>query len=347
MGGWNTDSGASLHSELIGRSFVNMGHDLTVFTFYEHAFHGTQITGENEPYVTRCFTHSRFNPVQLNPIPFITQDYELFIAEDIGMLPKDDLKKIYDTYIKKRAKTINVIHDNALSDDPSFYQFEWDAIVCFDERYKPFLKEVNPESKIRVIPYPCLPWNKGDKYKAREKLDLPKDKKIILTFGPNSNRLLDVINEIDCLNDEYPVLLLVLSKDPVIINTYKKLKKKMKSKVVIREESPSIHRLYRYLHASDILLYYRQLTPHIVVASTIMQCLGAGCPIVANVSRFTETFNNEIFKFNNQKELLSGIKHIFDETDVYNQVMASAKDYVTRCSQDAVAKKFIELYKTL
>ncbi|NVM47049.1 MAG: glycosyltransferase family 1 protein, partial [Candidatus Lokiarchaeota archaeon] len=30
MGAWNTDSGAAMHAELIGRSFVEKGHEIAV-----------------------------------------------------------------------------------------------------------------------------------------------------------------------------------------------------------------------------------------------------------------------------------------------------------------------------
>ena len=50
------------------------------------------------------------------------------------MLPKDLLGKIFHR-IKKQAKTINVVHDGKLTDDSSFYQFDWDAIVSFDDRW--------------------------------------------------------------------------------------------------------------------------------------------------------------------------------------------------------------------
>ena len=83
MGGWNTDSGASFHAELVGRAWVEQGHDLKVFTFYDYAFHGTQITGKDEDYVTRCFTVSRSETQELDPVPFLTEKYDIFVAQDI------------------------------------------------------------------------------------------------------------------------------------------------------------------------------------------------------------------------------------------------------------------------
>ncbi len=347
MGGWKSDSGASLHSESLGREFVDMGHELNVFTFYHHAFHGSQLTGKDEDYVKACFTHGCYNPLELDPRPFLTSDYNYFIAEDIGMFPKDLLIKIYNSHIKKKAKCISVYHDNCLTDDPSFYQFDWDAIVCFDERFKKVLDQVYPNDLIHIIPYPCHPWTSGDKKEAREFLNLPEDKKIIFTFGGNTNRVLKVMEGINGVCDDYSVALLALTKDRVTIDLYEELGKKLNCELIIREEAPSINRLYKYLHASDLLLYYRKPIPHIVVASTILQCLGAGCAILGNKTRYTEMFDNEIFKYDNEKELQAGIREIFNQTDKHLSVIESAKKYVINNSCRNISQKFIDLYKKL
>ena len=347
MSGWNTDSGPSLHAESIGRKFVELGHDLKVFSFYDYAFHGTQITGKDEDYVTQCFTHFQYNPLKLNAAPFLTNDYELFIAEDVGMFPKDLLAKIFDSHIKKKAKTISIFHDNSLSEDPSYHQFEWDAIVCFDERYRDVLIKAYPKDMVHIIPYPCHPWNPGNKNKAREILNLPLDKKIIFTFGSNTNRVFNFIKELDSVCKDYPVIILALTKDRITIEAYKKLKEKMKCEIMIREETPSINRLYKYLYAVDLLLYYRKPVSNIVVASSILQCLGAGCPIIGNHSRYTEMFNNEIFEYKNSQELVSCIREVFEQRKQYKLVMENMKKYVIKNSSEKIAKKIIDLYKKI
>jgi len=155
MGGWNVGSGASVHSELIGRELAK-NHELTIFTFYNDSYHGNAFLGEDENYVIRCFTKFGDKNPSLDTKPFLEEDYDIFIVEDLGMLPIDLLKKIYPE-IKKKAMTINVIHDGDVSDKDGFYDFDWDAIVCFDERYKKFVKTKYPEEKIHIIPYPSIP----------------------------------------------------------------------------------------------------------------------------------------------------------------------------------------------
>ncbi|HID32879.1 MAG TPA: hypothetical protein EYP24_05825, partial [bacterium (Candidatus Stahlbacteria)] len=275
MGGWNTDSGASFHSEMIGRSWVKDGHEVTIFTFFRESFHGTQITGSDEDYVIRCFTTSRAETVRLNPVPFLTKRYDVFVIEDLGMLPKDHLGKIFNR-IRRRAKTVNIIHDGRLSDDPSFYQFDWDAIVCFDERYMRFLTTAYEPEKIQIIPYPCHERLILDKIVVRKELSLPQDQKIAFTFGPSSYYTLDLIPALFARKD---LSLLVVTKFDKSLEEFRRLREKYP--IIIRDDAPDLNLLYKYLNASDLLIFNKPSADWVVVSSTVFQCLGSGCPILA------------------------------------------------------------------
>jgi len=346
MGGWNTDSGASFLAELIGRAWVEEGHDLTVFTFYDYAFHGTQITGVDEEYVIRCFAVSGYTPNTLNPVPFLTTDYDIFVVQDLGMLPKDLLGKIFRR-IAKKAKTVNVIHDGKLAEDPAFYQFDWDAVVCFDERYKSFLVKAYASDKIDVIPYPCYPLAKGDKVEARKKLGLPTDKKIVFCFGPAAKTTVEVVPSIAELTKDYPILLLVVTKDKTGIHEFGKLQKQGIMEIELRKEAPDIKRLYDYLHASDALIFNKKSASHVVVSSTVLQCLGSGCPIVARDSNYVEYLDKEVMKYSSEEELKKKLCSIFDESKEYKTTMKAAEEYVKRNSAQAIGKQYIELFNSL
>ncbi len=349
MGAWNTDSGASMHSELIGRSFLDLGNEVVVFTFFKHSFHGTAIVGEDEDYVIRCFTLSSDNNPELLATPFLCHDYEIFIVEDLGMLPQDHLGKIFH-WIKRKAKTINVIHDGNLKEDPSFYQFDWDAIVCFDERYYNFLKRAYPEEIIHIIPFPCLPWRVGDKMRSRRELGLPTDRRIVFLFGPSSKFGADKFDVLRELHKDYPLLILVVTSHPEALERWKRLKMENADIdiIQIREENPDIERLYEYLHASDLLFYNKVSKPRTVtVSSTAFQCLGSGCPMVARESSFVETMKDVIYQFSTDEELISCINSVFDADQRYRDIIRNMKMYVNEHSGINIAKKFIELFEIL
>ncbi|RKX69086.1 hypothetical protein DRP53_09240 [candidate division WOR-3 bacterium] len=341
MGGWNTDSGASLHSELIGRAWVEEGIKLTVFTFYKESFHGTQITGEDEEFVIRCFTTSRAEPQRLNPIPFLTEDYNVFVVEDLGMLPKDHLGKIFHR-IKKKAITVNIIHDGKLTDDPSFYQFDWDAIVCFDERYRDFLKEAYDEERIHIIPYPCHEQKIIDKTSARRGLSLPQDKKILFTFGPASYYTLSLVEDIFSFKE---FILLVVTKHQNSLTGFYPLQERYP--IIIREEAPDINRLYEYLNSADGLIFNKPSARWVVVSSTVFQCLGSGCPIIAYASNFIETLKDEVLRYHNRDEFLNCLRIVIEGGDRYQQVRERGLAYVQRNSARNVARRYLQLFEDL
>jgi len=344
MGGWNSDSGASFHTEELGKGLKEIGIDIIVFTFYKYAFHGTHLFGKDEDYVHRCFTVSSATPNNLEPVPFLTNDFDIFIVEDLGMLPKDLLGKIYNR-IHKKAKTINVIHDGRLSKDPAFYQFEWDAIVCFDKRYCKFLKTVYDVKKIHIIPYPAHPIKSYNKEKAREELSLPMDKKIIFSFGPAAKLTADLVPKIARLQDEFPILYLTVTSDKEAIKSYKGFMEKGEVPIELREEVLDIKRLYKYLSASDVLLINKKDADNIVVSSTVYQCMGSMCPVLARDSNYVEMFDKEIMKFKDEEDLLNKIRIIF--YDEVKGLESTVKDFLKKNSSIEIAKTYKKLFNEI
>ena len=341
MSAWNEDSGVSIHAELIGREWVKMGHDLKVFSFFTHDFHGTAIVGKDEDYVVRCFTTSGADSPYLDPRPILQADFEIFITQDLGMLPKDCLGKIFH-HIQRKANTVTVIHDNRPSGDPSFYQFEWDRIVCFDRRYEEFLKEYHPEEKICLIPFPCMPLQRGDKEASRAKLGLPQDNKIILVFGQRLKEHIPVLPHIRDVSRQIPCLLLVVSQKDLDV-----LQGMGIGNIEIRRESPSIGRLYDYLHASDVLIIHRSPCNGVVVSSTAYQCLGSGCPILASNTNFFETMRDVVVTYSDFEEFKLNLRDLLTEGAKYRTSQRALGSFLELNSAEAVARRYIDLFEIM
>ncbi|MFB3887844.1 MAG: hypothetical protein ACE144_21705 [Thermodesulfobacteriota bacterium] len=341
MSAWNTDSGVSVHAELIGREWVKMGHQLQVFTFFESDFHGTAIVGEDEGYVVRCFTTSGSADPRLDPRPILSADYDVFVAQDLGMLPKDDLAKIFH-YIRRKASTVTVIHDSGPSPDPSFYQFDWDRIVCFDYRYESFLEKYHPADKICTIPFPCHPLQRGNLQEARTKLGLPNKKKIVLIFGQRVKEHLPLLPIIKEVNFHLPLLLLVVSqKDVDELEGFEGIE------MEIRKESPTIASLYEYLHASDVLILHRNPCEGVVVSSAAFQCLGSGCPILARQSPFFETLGDVVVTYSDFREFKESLLDVLNGGERYQASQRSLESFIARNSVEAVARRYIYLFEAM
>jgi len=338
MSAWNQTSGSSIHAELVGREWVKTGNKLKVFSFLESDFHGYSLKGTDEDYVIRCFgTPKRSN--YLNPIPFLREDYDYFVVQDLGMLPRDKLGKIFNQ-IRKKTKTILVNHNNKLIDDPSFYQFDFEDVVCFDLRYKSFLKELYPEDIIHIIPFPCHPWAEGNKKKAREKLGLPLDKKIIFLFGQKWRSMLDMVPALLDINKEYPLLLLIFSAAQRVYG-FEKLGKL----VTIKKEVLENKKLYDYLHAADATIFGKHSAEGAVLSSTAHLMMGAGCPIIAKDSNFFEIMDKEVLKYKNLEDFKKCLVSVFEKDKRYEKCRKAAKEYVNKNSSEKIADKFLTLLR--
>jgi len=342
MSRWNAACGVSVHAELIGRAWVEMGDKVTIFAPIENS--STIVTNKDESYVIRCYRlnsyYSKLKPWKdeprfFNPKPFLENNYDLFIAQNLELLPMKSLLEIYPR-IKKKARTLMVVHEGKLPQDPDFYKFDWDRIICFDERYKRFLIKAFPEDKIKIAPYPCHPAKHGDKVKNRKMLGLPLDKKIILNYGIGVYRHLHLLPKIEQLNEKYPLIFLVITDHPDWFDLWDAVREKYKFVKLIRASVPN-KELYSYLHASDVLLIHKDSAEAVVVASTVYLCLGSGCPILVHDTNFIETLDKEVVKY--RGDPTERLIEIFEKKEVYWSAREKALQYVENNSSSVIAKR--------
>jgi len=341
---WNTSCGVAMHAELIGREWVAMGHVLNVLAPVESE--SQPVTGRDEPYVTRCYTMDRefikgiLRPLSLDPRPFLDLDYELFVVQNLELMPMHELLEIWPR-IREKAVTMLVIHEGYLPPYPEFYAFDWDAIVCFDRRYVTEFGKKFPPERIHVIPYPCHGWQPGAKEAARTELGLPLSKKIVLSYGIAIQQHFVALPVLEELSHAYDLMYLVLpaeGKSGIVERVQARY-----SFMEVREMVPTVDELYAYLHASDALLLYKQ-SPNIVVCSTVYLCAGSGCPIVVSAGRYTESLGDEVLKYSDFDELKSVLGGVF-EGRRGNE--AALRAFLGRYAAHQIAQQFIELAGSL
>jgi glycosyltransferase involved in cell wall biosynthesis len=342
MSAWNQTSGVSIHAELVGRKWIEQSQELQVFSFLENDFHGRSLVGQDEDYVTRCFGTRKMTNF-LDPVPFVENDYEIFVAQDINMIPMDKLAKIFPI-IKRKAKTVHVVHENRLSHEPSFYSHDWDALICFDNRFKDFFSKVYPEEMIRIIPFPCTGWNPGDKKKAREELDLPSDVKIVFVFGQKWRHIkkeeIEVLKE---LSNTYDLLTIIISETQRVVGfDLSECTHIFKKEVLERDK------LQQYLHASDTWLFpKRSLDNFAVLSSTIHFALGSGCIATARDSNFLYGMKDAVLRYNTKEEFRQCLIDAFEKTDNWKKARVAAKRFCEEHESEKVSKMFLELFKKL
>lgn len=342
MSRWNIPCGVSLHAELVGRAWVEMGHDLWVYAPVEWEGYQCDV---DESYVRRCYRlpkEERKEGYFFDSKPIMDMEADVFVVQNLEILPMEDLLKVYPV-IRERMKTVFVVHEGKPPKDPTFYRFEWDAIVCFDERYKRFLRDIYPEEKIYIIPYPCHPIKVGDKIESRKKLGLPLDKRIIFNYGIGVYRHLHLLPTISRINLEYPLILLTMTHIQDWYNLFDAVRNSY-SFIDLRKGDIPIRDLYTYLHAADALLVHKDSAEAIVVPSTAYLCLGAGCPILAYDTNFFETFDHEVLKYS---DLGAVLKEVFEGSSRVKSTLDRAEQFVRMNASSVIAEKFIRLFESL
>lgn len=353
MSPWNASSGASTHAELIGREWVKMGHELLVLSHDGSSRSEGSILQEDEDYIVRCWGTSYWGMRDwLNPAPLLDEDYDVFVAQNLEVLPMRDLLKVYDE-VRNKAVTVLVIHEDKPPSEGLFYRFEWDSIVCFDERYKNTVCRGLPNDKITIIPFPCHPLKKGNKYESRIKLGLPLDKKIIFMFGYSVLRNMPLMPALKDVTKSYDATLLIVTSDKDSYFRFLDISKKYEIPMILRHEAPKLSQLYDYLHASDVLVKhvddsYEPLNS-VRVSSTVHLCLGSGCPIVVSNARIFDTFNKEVIKYhiNDLDDFKSRIVDVLEGKEVVKSSLVAAEEYIRANSSHEVAKKFVDLFQSL
>jgi len=346
---WNVPSGQSSHAEPIGRAWMEMGHELKVFA--PAGMDLSLIYRKDEPFVRRCYMQDIWGERDrsdyfFDPQPFLEEDYEIFLVEMAAIMPMPELLSIFPQ-IKRKAKTIHVVHETALPQDPNWYKFDWDAIVCFDERYKQFLGQAFPREKIAIIPFPCHRLAHGDKKAARKLLGLPLDKKIVFAYGADSVYFhVDLLPVMERLSRDYPVLFLLLTHHN---QTAVPEMKSTTEYFMVRDEMPTDDRLYTYLHACDAYIYYGRVSiDGVGVSSCVTTCLGAGRPVlVPDYCNFFDLSGKEVIKYGDFEDLKQKLRAIFDGTDSVRENLLAAEEYAMRYSAHEIASQFIKLFERI
>jgi len=340
---WNSACGVSLHSELIGREFVKNGHKLTVF-----APNNIRPIDKDENYVMRCCSdEGDHNETFFNPEPFLENDYEILVIQRLEWVPLEPLKKIYPE-IKKKAKIIYVVHERKLPLNRLFYDFTFDAVVCFDERYKQ--QWVKKYKDIHVIPYPVGYLEGGDKSALRKELGLPEDKKIIFSYGwAPELHIFPILPSLKDLHKNFPFLFLILADPKYIKVDLQKFKEYQF--IELRYELAPLERIHKYLHASDIYLIHKEKSEikegEAVVPSSVLMCLGALTPIMTSNTDFVWFLNKEIIKYSNEDEFKNLIIKIFSRDKILGETLKAAETYTKRYSPNVIADEFIKLFSRL
>lgn len=343
---WNAANGPSIHAELVGRAWVKLGHQLRIFSSTRHP-DARPTLHRDEDFVCRHFSVDTVHPLTrattFDPSPLYQEEYNVFVAQNVERLPVRRLLEAFPK-IQEKGVTVMVAHEGRAPEDPLYYKFDWDAVVCFDQRYKDYLIEFFPAERIHTISYPYHPFKPGDKKEARKKLGLPMDKKIIFSFGFRPEDILSALPAVADVAKAYPLRYVIIANTQSAASALREAKEKHDF-IDLRVSSPSLDDLYVYLYASDALLIHRESSQKYkaVVSSSVCQVLGSGCPILFHESNFVAHHGDEIVKYRDFDDMKAKLIQLFCN----NYELGRTEVFLEEHQAENVAKKFLRLFEEL
>ncbi len=334
-----------------------MGHRITVFSNYASDFpHMWKVDGvsypyevlirEDERFVTRNFHIPSWTSLsQLDPDPILRIGFDVFVVEALEKLPMRELLGVFPQ-IKRKAKTVLIVHEGKMPSDPDFYRFSWDSVICFDQRYVNLFESLFPNI-IQTIPHPCHLQSKGNKDAARRNLGLEVERKIVLIFGFRIEDYLPIVPPLSDLSRDFPLTLLVVSSNDRGIQRLLKASKEGLD-VVVRRETATVEKLYEYLHASDVLCMWKRSVPNdIVISSTAYLTLGSGCPMIVSDSNYFDDLGDAIIRYSGSEELKARLTDVFEVRPRFRRCIEAAEEFVKGHSAEIIARKYIDLFESL
>ncbi len=346
MTAWNSDSGASIVAELLARQWSALGHDLTVFSFYKSDFHGSVIGSTDEDYVRRCFTTWEADPPRLDLRMLLKHRYDIFVFNDIGMLPYQCLPDVL-TNIDSSTRVVNLFHNHEPFTDPVRRRFRCDAVTCFDSRYKDFLVTTYPAETIEIIPLPCLNEAMTEPSVSRRTLNLPASSKIIFTLRHNDEEHLDFL----AWTDEYvhvtglPLVVVLLTRDAWMVRRYQhRFSFDLR---VLRSQYLPIRDLWHYFNAADITVFNKRSAPGVLSSTSVCLALGSCSVVLARKSNYVDLLDEELFKYESKPQFFEALDSALQEDARCRSVRRCAAEYVNKHAARKVAQRYLELFERL
>jgi hypothetical protein len=195
-----------------------------------------------------------------------------------------------------------------------------------------------------MIPYPYHPFQPGDKGKARKKLGLPPDEKIVFSFGFRPKDIASVLPALQDVAEEYPLRYVIVANPESDVDELRQAKEKYNF-IDLEIKPLPLDELYTYLHASDALLIHRESSRKYkaVVSSSVCQVLGSGCPILFHESNYVELRGDEIVKYRDFEDMKAKLVGLLQGKFDPSRIEPFLEDH----KAERIAERFIQLFEEL
>ncbi len=328
-----------MHAELVGREFLKMGDDITVFAPYVESadrWWHHRLIKEDESYVVRCYEEvdpqGRGGRIDIPRV--LEHEFDALIVESYASLPYADVERLAG---EVDAEVLLVVHEGG-AEQLRYTSLEvFDRVVVFDERYvREVLAGRVPAERVAIVPFPCHPVSRGKGRRRRG------GKLRFFSFGRQPvKEYAPYIAALDRLSESYELEYLVVRADEHRIEAERDW-------LIQRHQRLDTSQIYEYLHSADVHLLPKGGTHYVVVSSTLCQCLGALCPTVAPATRHFEMLPSRngvspVVLYSSVDELVAKLRRLVEDDDFRAGVLRMAEEYVRQNSSERVARRLKQL----
>jgi glycosyltransferase involved in cell wall biosynthesis len=288
-----------------------------------------------------------------NPQLVLISYWMPFFAYSLGRVAKR-VKKICGNETRIISIMHNVLpHEKRLGDKSltRFYLKQCDGFVVLNDKSKHDLLGLKPDAKHIVLPHP-LYNHYGEKIEsriARNKLEIPVDKKVLLFFGlVRDYKGLDLLLEsLAGLDDSY--YLIIAGEVYGDFSKYKKMidKQTLHNRVLAHTRFIPESEIALYFSAADVcVLPYRSGTQSGIEGVAYHFDLPVIVTDVGGLKETVDTYNTGIVVAKPEVKLLAeGIKKFFERESEIFSFKASIKEYKNRNTWDKFAGELMEFYR--
>ena len=350
---WNATCGVSLHAELLCRKLHSMGYDVQVFAprliSASRDWHHRKVKVRDEEWVSRIYDETTEIDYPYGGSiddALYEEDYDYLFVELYSKLPILELVRKAEKLWRK-SRLIGVIHVGYRRDIKPILKISWNAIVIFDHRYYDGLLkgfDLTKVERIEEIPYPFAIIRDA----ASIRPEFAENGELFFTYGRQPvSEYIDYIRALRELRGEFDLTYFVLRSDQNLpVN---------KTWIVQEVDRPSLTKIYGYLLGADIHLLPKGDSRGVVVSSTVCQCLYSGTPTIVPDTRYFEMmpvdergFGPVVkYKPGDLNDLMEKIRLLIRDESLREMVSTRAREHALKHSDEAVAKKVLNLINSL
>ena len=277
-----------------------------------------------------------------NSEPILEEAPDVLFVEKPCITPLPQLLELMPI-LRRMGPVVAIMHEGVVPRPRSFYALHWDLATVFDQRFYRLYGHLIRARAVKVVPYPFHPVVRGDRREARRALGLPEDREIVLSFGIRAKHLGPIMPYVAEVASKRDLMFLILAKHKDDLAHALKLKARYDF-VEVRHEAPHYTGLYRYLHASDVILPHRPPRhDYIPVSSTVHLCLGALRPILCPSNSFFENYDGAVITYRGPRDMVEKLELILDGDAVIEEALGRAEELIRENTPDRIARELLEL----